>query len=52
MVIPLDEDKVHVKFKEPQMAITPGHAVVFYEDDNVIGGGTIERAGRWMVWLR
>ena len=24
MVISLDEDKVHVKFKEPQMAITPG----------------------------
>ena len=46
MVIPLDEDKVHVKFKEPQMAITPGQAVVFYDDDIVIGGGTIERAGR------
>ena len=46
MVIPLDEDKVHVKFKEPQMAITPGQAVVFYDDDTVIGGGTIERAGR------
>ncbi len=46
MVIPRDEDKVHVKFKEPQMAITPGQAVVFYDDDTVIGGGTIERAGR------
>ena len=46
MVIPLDEDKVHVKFKEPQMAITPGQAVVFYDDDIVIGGGAIERAGR------
>ena len=46
MVIPLDEDKVHVKFKEPQMAITPGQAVVFYDGDTVIGGGTIERAGR------
>jgi len=46
MLIPLDEDKVHVKFKEPQMAITPGQAVVFYDDDTVIGGGTIERAGR------
>jgi tRNA-specific 2-thiouridylase len=45
MVIPLDEDKVHVKFKEPQMAIAPGQAVVFYDGDTVIGGGTIERTG-------
>lgn len=45
MVIPLDKDKVHVKFKEPQMAITPGQAVVFYDGDTVIGGGTIERTG-------
>jgi len=38
----IDEDKVHVRFKEPQMAITPGQAVVFYDEDTVIGGGTIE----------
>ena len=41
-VIPLDGDRVHVKFSEPQMAITPGQTVVFYQDDTVIGGGTIE----------
>ncbi len=46
MVIPLDKDKVRVKFKELQMAITPGQAVVFYDDDTVIGGGTIERTER------
>jgi tRNA-specific 2-thiouridylase len=40
-VTPLAEGKVHVKFKEPQMAITPGQAVVFYNGDSVIGGGTI-----------
>ena len=43
MVIPLEEDKVRMKFNEPQMAITPGQAVVFYDDDTVVGGGTIER---------
>lgn len=45
-ITPLDEDKVYVKFNEPQMAITPGQAVVFYDGDTVIGGGTIERTGK------
>ena len=46
IISPLDEDKVRVKFKEPQMAITPGQAAVFYDNDTVIGGGPIERMGR------
>ncbi len=44
VVTPLGEDRVYVKFSEPQAAITPGQAVVFYDDDTVIGGGIIERA--------
>ncbi len=44
-VIPLGEDSVYVKFAEPQMAITPGQAIVFYQGDTVIGGGTIDRKG-------
>ena len=35
------EDQVLVTFKEPQRAITPGQAVVFYDGDYVVGGGTI-----------
>jgi tRNA-specific 2-thiouridylase len=40
-VIPLDDSSVYVKFTEPQMAITPGQAIVFYDGDTLIGGGMI-----------
>jgi len=46
IVTPLDEDEIQVKFKQSQMAITPGQAVVFYEEDTVIGGGTIATAAK------
>jgi tRNA-specific 2-thiouridylase len=32
-----------VHFHEPQRAVTPGQAVVFYRGERVIGGGSIER---------
>jgi tRNA-uridine 2-sulfurtransferase len=35
------EDEVLVTFDEPQRAITPGQAVVLYDDDVVVGGGWI-----------
>ena len=37
----LPDGTVECQFKEPQRAITPGQAVVFYEDECVVGGGTI-----------
>lgn len=40
----VEADKVRVTFKEPQRAITPGQAVVFYFDEYVVGGGTIIRS--------
>ncbi len=42
IVAPLSDDRVHVKFKKPQMAITPGQVVAFYDGDIVVGGGIIE----------
>lgn len=48
-VTPLDEEKVYVKFRKPQMAITPGQAVVFYDGNIVVGGGTIKQgSNRWL----
>ena len=38
------EDEILCTFEEPQRAITPGQAVVFYDGDIVAGGATILRA--------
>ena len=40
-VEPLPDGKIRVVFDEPQRAITPGQAVVLYDDEAVVGGGTI-----------
>jgi tRNA-specific 2-thiouridylase len=34
-------DTIRVEFEEPQRALTPGQAAVFYDGDVVVGGGTI-----------
>jgi tRNA-specific 2-thiouridylase len=37
-----DPARVEVRFDEPQRAVTPGQAAVFYDGDTVLGGGWIE----------
>lgn len=42
-VVALEGGRARVDFDVPQPAVTPGQAVVFYDDDVVVGGGWIER---------
>ncbi|MBQ9991648.1 MAG: tRNA 2-thiouridine(34) synthase MnmA [Lachnospiraceae bacterium] len=37
----IGEDRLECIFEQPVRAVTPGQAVVFYEEDVVLGGGTI-----------
>ncbi|HEY6352259.1 MAG TPA: tRNA 2-thiouridine(34) synthase MnmA [Candidatus Angelobacter sp.] len=41
-----NDGEVRVTFDEPQRAITPGQAVVFYDGDIVVGGGWIAEVER------
>ena len=40
-IYPEGTERVRVEFEEPVRAVTPGQAVVFYDGDYVLGGGTI-----------
>jgi tRNA-specific 2-thiouridylase len=37
----IEADRVRIVFDQPQKAVAPGQAVVFYDGDVVVGGGTI-----------
>ena len=43
---PTEGNKVDVVFQEPVTAIAPGQSAVFYEGDDVLGGGWIETVGQ------
>ncbi|GAP10735.1 tRNA (5-methylaminomethyl-2-thiouridylate)-methyltransferase [Bellilinea caldifistulae] len=40
----MDDHRVHVKFEQPVRDVTPGQRAVFYQGDEVIGGGMIREA--------
>ena len=42
-ITPLENQRARIVFDEPQRAITPGQASVFYRGDEVVGGGWIVR---------
>ncbi len=42
-VYPLPDDRARVVFDEPQRAITPGQTTIFYNQNEVVGGGWIVR---------
>lgn len=46
LITPYSENQVRVEFEAPQRSLTPGQAVVFYDGDIVVGGGTIAKVMR------
>jgi tRNA-uridine 2-sulfurtransferase len=45
-IVALETGRAQVVFEEPQRAVTPGQAVVFYQSEECLGGGTIASTER------
>jgi tRNA-specific 2-thiouridylase len=45
-ITPIENNRVRINFDEPQRAITPGQATVFYRGHEVVGGGWIVKSRR------
>lgn len=43
VIRPASDGLIECRFNNPQRAMTPGQAAVFYKDDYVVGGGVIEK---------
>ncbi len=43
-IYPPDKNQTKIRFKEPQMSVTPGQSAVIYAGDTVLGGGIIDAA--------
>lgn len=39
---PLSPTQIHIQFHEPQKSLSPGQSAVFYDGDDVLGGGIIQ----------
>lgn len=46
IVTPVADGRIRVHFDHPQRAMTPGQSVVFYRDDECLGGGIIDAVHR------
>jgi len=44
-IVPGEGSRLAVRFDAPQRAVTPGQALVLYDEERVLGGGWIERSG-------
>ncbi len=42
-LIPLEDGRIEVRFDEARRAVTPGQSTVWYEGEDVVGGGVIRR---------